>query len=90
VEAEFASKVNAQVGRTVTICDSFNFNNTYTGVVRRVSGAYLPKRFGTDSLMGSSSRVLECTIDIPNPKPLGLPPLRPGQPVRVTFAPAAP
>ena len=87
VEAEFASKVNAQVGKTVTIRDSFNFNLTYTGTVRRVSSTYLPKRFGADALVANNNRVLECTIDVPNPNPAGKPPLRPGQPVRVTFGP---
>ena len=87
VEAEFASKVNAQVGKTVTIRDAFNFNLTYTGTVRRVSSTYLPKRFGADALVANNNRVLECTIDVPNPNPAGKPPLRPGQPVRVTFGP---
>jgi multidrug resistance efflux pump len=87
VEAEFASKVNAQVGKTVTIYDNFNFNLTYTGTVRRVSSTFLPKRFGADALVANNNRVLECTIDVPNPKPAGKPPLRPGQPVRVTFGP---
>jgi len=85
VEAEFASRVNAWEGKAVTVCDAYNFANTYAGIVRRVSSAFLPKRFGSDSLVGGSGRVLECTVDVPDPKPSGKPPLRPGQQVRVIF-----
>ncbi len=87
VEAESASKDYVKVGKTVTICDNSNFDLTYTGTVRRVSSTFLPKRFGADALVASNNRVLECTIEVPNHKPAGKPPLRPGQPVRVIFAP---
>ena len=87
VEAESASKDYVKVGKTVTICDNSNFDLTYTGTVRRMSSTFLPKRFGADALVASNNRVLECTIEVPNHKPAGKPPLRPGQPVRVIFAP---
>jgi multidrug resistance efflux pump len=85
VEAEFAHKIEPFLGKPVTITDSHNFNNTYSGVARRVSGAFLPKRFGSDSLVTNPTRSLECVIDVTDPAPAGKPPLRPGQPVRVTF-----
>jgi multidrug resistance efflux pump len=85
VEAEFAHKIDAFIGKTVTIRAGHNFNDTYTGVARRVNGAFLPKRFGGDSLAQPASRALECTIDVTDPAPPGRPPLRPGQPVRVEF-----
>lgn len=85
VEAEFAHKIDAFLGKTVTIRAGHNFNDTYTGVARRVNGAFLPKRFGGDALAMPAARALECTIDITDPAPAGKPPLRPGQPVRVEF-----
>jgi hypothetical protein len=85
VEAEFAHKIDDFIGKTVTIRAGQNFADTYTGTARRVSGAFLPKRFGGDSLVGNPTRVLECLIEITDPAPAGRPPLRPGQPVRVTF-----
>lgn len=85
VEAEFAYKIDAFVGKTVTVKAGEMFKDTYTGVAKRVSGAYLPKRFGSDALVGNSTRALECLIEVPDPAPVGKPPLRPGQPVRVTF-----
>jgi multidrug resistance efflux pump len=85
VEAEFAHKIDDYIGKTVTIRAGQNFADTYTGTARRVSGAFLPKRFGGDSLVSNQTRVLECLIDITDPAPAGKPALRPGQPVRVTF-----
>lgn len=85
VEAEFAHKIDAFVGKPVTIRAGDKFNDTYAGVARRASGAFLPKRFGGDSLVNSPPRSLECTIDVTDPAPPGKPPLRPGQPVRVEF-----
>lgn len=85
VEAEFASKIEGFLGKPVVITDEHNFSNTYPGIARRVSIAFLPKRFGSDSLVGSPTRALECTIEVTDPAPAGKPPLRPGQPVRVTF-----
>lgn len=85
IEAEFAHKIEGFLDRPVTITDAHNFNNTYPGVARRVNGAFLPKRFGGDTLVNAPPRALECTIDVTDPAPAGKPPLRPGQPVRVTF-----
>lgn len=85
VEAEFAHKIDAFLGKTVTIRAGHNFSDTYTGVARRVNGAFLPKRFGGDSLAQPATRALECTIDVLDHAPPGKPPLRPGQPVRVEF-----
>lgn len=85
VEAEFAHKIDEFIGKPVTIRAGQNFGDTYAGVARRVSGAFLPKRFGSDALVGNQTRVLECLIEVADPAPAGKPPLRPGQPVRVTF-----
>lgn len=85
VEAEFAHKIDGFVGKPVTIRAGDKFNDTYAGVARRASGAFLPKRFGGDSLVSSTPRSVECTIDVTDPAPPGKPPLRPGQPVRVEF-----
>ena len=84
VEAEFAHKIDAYVGKRVTVCDAHNFAHTYSGVAVRVGGAFLPKRSGGDGLV-APARVLECTIEVSDPSPAGRPPLRPGQPVRVVF-----
>jgi multidrug resistance efflux pump len=86
VEAEFAHKIDAFVGKPVTVLAGEKFNDTYPGVARRVSGAFLPKRFGSDSLVNSPTRALECLIEVTDPAPAGKPPLRPGQPVRVAFS----
>jgi len=85
VEAEFAHKIDDYIGKPVTIRAGQNFNDTYPGVARRVSGAFLPKRFGSDALVGNQTRALECIIEVTDPAPAGKTPLRPGQPVRVTF-----
>jgi multidrug resistance efflux pump len=85
VEAEFAYRIDSQRGKTVTICDQHDTTLIYTGTVVRVPSAFLPKRFGGDSLVGNSTRVLECTIEVTDPAPAGKPPLRPGQAVRVVF-----
>jgi multidrug resistance efflux pump len=87
VEAEFvnAHKIDAQKGQTVTICDHHDTTQSYTGTVLRIGQAFLPKRFG-DTLLGSTNRVLECTIEIVETNQSGKPPLRPGQAVRVMFS----
>ncbi|MCU0706128.1 MAG: hypothetical protein MUF18_19365 [Fimbriiglobus sp.] len=85
VEAEFAHKIDSFVEKTVTIRAGANFADTYTGTVKRVSTAFLPKRFGGDALMGGGTRALECVIEVTDPSPVGKSPLRPGQPVRVKF-----
>jgi multidrug resistance efflux pump len=83
-EAEFAHKIDAYVGKTVTVYDGSNFAVTYPGVVRRVVPAFLPKRYG-DSPLGPQTRVRECVIELTDPDSPGKPSLYPGQPVRVVF-----
>lgn len=85
VVAEFAHKIDGYIGKPVVIRAGANYADTYSGVVKRVSGAFLPNRFGSDGLVGNSTRVLECYIEVTDPSPPGKPPLRPGLPVRVTF-----
>ena len=87
VEAEFAHKVHDKVGRTVTICDSHNFNQTYEGRVTRIATSYFPNRGSGDVLAVNPSQVLECEIEVLDPTPAGKPPLRMGQKVRVAFGP---
>ena len=87
VEAEFAHKVHDKVGRTVTICDSHNFNQTYEGRVIRIATSYFPNRGSSDMLAVNPSQVLECEIEVLDPTPAGKPPLRMGQKVRVAFGP---
>ena len=81
VEAEFAHKIDAYVGKRVTVCDSHNFSLTYGGVAVRVSRAFLPKRNGGDALV-APARVLECTIEVNEPTPAGRPPSHPPRPQR--------
>jgi multidrug resistance efflux pump len=85
VEPEFASKIADKIGKKVTVYDHNNFDITYEGVVRRVPTGYLPKRNAADSLVSNPTQVLEVVIDVPDPAPAGKPPLRVGQPVRVSF-----
>lgn len=85
VEAEFASKIADKVNKKVTVYDHSNFALTYEGKVRQIGSAFLPKRSAAESLVGGQTRVLECLIDVPDPAPPGKPPLRVGQPVRVSF-----
>ena len=69
----------------MTIYDDTNFALTYEGTVRRVADSFLPKRGADVALTVSPTRVLEVEIDIADPAPAGKPPLRVGQPVRVSF-----
>ena len=85
VEAEFAYKIAEKEGRKVTIYDGSNFTLVYEGTLRRISTGYLPKRSQVDSLTVNPTKVLECTIEVTDPTPPGKPPLRIGQPVRVSF-----
>lgn len=87
VEAEFAHKIESHQGKPVTVCDQHDTTHSYAGTVIRVGGAFLPKRFGGDSLVGGGNRVLECMIEVTDPNPPGKPPLRPGQTVTVRFGP---
>ena len=86
VEAEFANRVSGSVGRKVTVSDHNNVALSYEGTVIRVGNAFLPKRtVGEVLAVNPSTRVLECLIEIADPAPTGRPPLRVGQPVRVSF-----
>jgi multidrug resistance efflux pump len=85
-EPEFAARVAGSEGKRVTVYDSYNFALTYTGTVRHISPAFLPKRSSADALsVNGPNRVLEVLIDVADPAPPGKPPLRVGQPVRVAF-----
>jgi multidrug resistance efflux pump len=85
-EAEFAHRMFGTEGKRVTVYDSYNPALTYTGTVRHISPAFLPKRSAAESLsVNGPSRVLEVLIEVPDATPAGQPPLRVGQPVRVAF-----
>jgi len=85
VEAEFAYKIANKTDSRVTIYDHNNFALTYDGTVRRIGTSFLPKRGAADTLSVNSTKVLECLIDVIDATPQGKPPLRVGQPVRVSF-----
>ena len=85
IEAEFAHKINDRLGQKVTICDSHNFSQTYEGKVILIDKIFLPKRGGGAVLAVNPTQVLECVIEVIDPTPVGKPPLRVGQPVRVAF-----
>jgi hypothetical protein len=86
VVPEFAHKLAGSVGRAVIIFDNDNFNLKYDGEVIGVGEAFLPPRFASQDIMKlNANRVLECTILVKDPAPEGKPPLRVGQPVRVSF-----
>ncbi len=85
IEAEFAHKINDRLGQKVTICDSHNFSQTYEGKVTLIDKIFLPKRGGGAVLAVNPTQVLECVIEVLDPTPVGKPPLRVGQPVRVAF-----
>lgn len=86
VEAEFAYKVDGKAGSKVTVYDHHNSALSYDGVVARISTAFLPKRTIQDTITVNPTRVLECLVEVTDPAPPGKPPLRVGQPVRVSFA----
>ncbi len=85
VEAEFVARVANSAGKAVTILDANDFSLKYPGVVRLIGTAFHPKRSQADGLALNPVQVLECVIDVPDPSPAGKPPLRVGQPVRVSF-----
>lgn len=85
VEAEFAYKIADKLGKPVVVYDHNNFALTYPGTVKRIGTTYLSKRSATDALTVNPSKVLECLIDVTDATPAGKPPLRVGQPVRVSF-----
>jgi multidrug resistance efflux pump len=86
VVPEFAHKLAGSEGRKVVIIDNDNFNLTYEGTVERIGEAFLTRRFASQDLVAlNANRVLECTIHVTDPTPVGKPPLRVGQQVRVSF-----
>jgi multidrug resistance efflux pump len=85
VEPEFAPRVAEKEGKKVTITDGNNFSLTYEGTVRRMGTSYQTKRSQLDALAITPTKVLECLIDVTDATPPGKPPLRVGQPVRVSF-----
>jgi multidrug resistance efflux pump len=86
VVPEYAYKIHNKVGQRVTILDDNNPTLTYEGEVQRVSGSFLPKRgLGVDFTTGKPMNVLEVIIAVKDPAPAGKPPLRVGQPVRVSI-----
>jgi multidrug resistance efflux pump len=82
-EAEFAFKIADKIGKSVTIYDGSNFNLTYSGTIRRISTAYLPRRSASEFQL-NPPKTLELIIDVTDPAPPGKPPLKVGQPVRVS------
>jgi HlyD family secretion protein len=81
VDQEFAHRV--ATGMKATIYNDPSSTIKWTGKVTQVPDAFLPKRnpFGTESLLGSDTRILECLVSI-DPVTNG-PRLRLGQKVRV-------
>lgn len=85
IESEFAYKIDGAVGESVMIYDQNNPAIHYPGTVVRVGTAFLPKRSEVGRLTMNPSNALECLIDVTDPNPANMPPLRVGQPVRVRF-----
>jgi multidrug resistance efflux pump len=86
VEAEFAHRVTEKmIGREVTIYDNTDPKITYKGKLLRVSDSFLPKRSAGDNLLGNDTKVLEAVVEVVDPTPEGVPPLRIGQKVKVNF-----
>jgi hypothetical protein len=86
VEAEFAHRVGQdKLGKTVTIYDHTDPNVVYKGVVKRIGTTFLPKRNYEGGLVPNETKVLEALIEVTDPNPRGMPPLRVGQKVRVNF-----
>lgn len=82
---EFAYKIREKDGAKVVISDDSAPGLTYEGVVEQIGTAFLPKSGGVDLLNGKPTNVLEVSIRVVDPAPAGKPPLRVGQPVRVTI-----
>lgn len=86
VVPEFAHKLAGSEGKKVVIFDNDNFNLAYEGTVERIGEAFLTRRAASQDMMAlNANRVLECTIHVTDPAPVGKPPLRVGQQVRVSF-----
>ena len=86
VEAEFAHRVTTKmINREVVIYDNTDPKITYKGKFLRVSGSFLSKRSAGENLLGNDTKVLEAVVEVADPSPEGLPPLRIGQKVKVNF-----
>jgi multidrug resistance efflux pump len=86
VEAEFAHRVTPKMnGREVVIYDNTDPKLTYKGKLLRVSDSFLSKRSAGENLLGNDTKVLEAVVEVIDPNPTDLPPLRIGQKVKVNF-----
>lgn len=87
VQPDFAFKLKDRTGQTAIIQDDNYPTYTYEGIVRRVGSSFLPRRGGggIDLLNAKPTLVLEVEIEVKDPSPPGKPPLRVGQPVRVSI-----
>ena len=86
VVPEFAHKIKNREGQNVTISDDANTHITYEGIVKRIGKAFLPKPNGAPEILnGKPNLVLIVEIEVLDAAPAGKPPLRVGQPVRVSF-----
>ncbi|CAN5581195.1 hypothetical protein BH11PLA2_BH11PLA2_43580 [soil metagenome] len=86
VVPDFAHKIKDRVGQKVVISDDSNTHLTYDGLVIRIGSAFLQKPNGTPEIInGKSNVVLMVEVEITDATPAGKPPLRVGQPVRVSF-----
>src|SRR5207248_2163958 len=82
VEAEFAHRVTQDMlNRAVTITDHADGKLAYKGTVKRIGTAFLPKRSTADGFIQNDTRVLEAVVEVAEPMPAHLPPLRVGQKV---------
>ena len=86
VESEFAHRVGPNIeGKVVTISDHTDPKLTYAGTVRRVPPVFMLKRASAENFLGGDTRVLEVVIEVSDPNPPKMPPLRVGQRVRVNL-----
>lgn len=86
VVPEYAHRIAGRIGQRAVITDDTNTSLSYEGEVRRVASAFLPKRqAGADLLSAKPTLVLEVEIEIKDAAPPNMPPLRVGQPVRVSI-----
>lgn len=86
VVPDFAHRIGNRIGQAVDITDDSTSHLKYKGVVKRIGSAFLPKANGAPEIInGKSNAVLTVEIEVTDPAPSGQPPLRVGQPVRVTF-----
>jgi len=82
---DFAYKISGRVGQIGEISDDSHTTLKYAGKVVRISDAFLPKPGAATLLDGKTNAVLNIEIEVTDATPAGKPPLRVGQPVRVSF-----